>query len=127
MSDLEIRNAFGLDSDAFDEVSFEVENRFRSPDDGIDVALMAGHVSRLMESLTRIGGEVCRLRAEMDGLLDQNKDLHVRFDRLREVIEEKGTLDMDDFELACEVMNGRHGNAADSNTAQVTPGKKIAH
>jgi hypothetical protein len=51
-----------------------------------------------------VGGEVCRLRAEVVGLLEQNHGLVTSFDRLREVISEKGHLNLDDFELACDVM-----------------------
>lgn len=129
MNDYEIRGAFGVDEDLFEEVSFDVGARPRQPDDGADLEAMAGQIARLLETVTRVGGEVCRLRAEVDGLIDQNKDLQVRFDHLREVIEEKGTLDLDDFELACEVMAmTARGAAGGGETPAVgNPSKKIPH
>ena len=126
MSDNGIRKAFGLDDEDGD-LSFEIENRFRDTDDGEDAALVGGKVVRLMETVTRIGGEVCRLRAEVDGLLDSNKVLQDRFEKLRDVIEEKGTLNMDDFELACEVMSGRQTASVASAADALIPTKKIAH
>ncbi|MCA2961015.1 MAG: hypothetical protein IOD12_12235 [Silvanigrellales bacterium] len=138
MSDQGIRRAFGFghesdendDDETFgssdDEVSFALDGRHRTPDDGLDPAALVGEMARLLDSITRIGGEVCRLRAEMDGLLDTNKVLGERFERLREVIEEKGTLNMDDFELACEVMNMRQGPGS-ADSILPLPNKKIAH
>jgi hypothetical protein len=55
--------------------------------------------------MTRIGGEVCRLRAEMDGLLEQNGTLTDTFKKLKDVLNEKGVLDLDDFQLACDVFD----------------------
>jgi hypothetical protein len=57
-----------------------------------------------MDTVTRIGGEVSRLRAEVDGLLEQNSTLMLRFQRLLEMVQERGTLTIDDFELACDVL-----------------------
>ena len=59
----------------------------------------------MLDSITRIGGEVCKLRAEVDGLLGQNGSLTDTFKRLRDVIDEKGMLDIDDFQLACDVFD----------------------
>lgn len=138
MSDQGIRKAFGFgqgndendDDEVFgaadDEMSFAFDTRHRAPDDGFDPATLVGEMARLLDSITRIGGEVCRLRAEMDGLLDTNKVLGERFERLREVIEEKGTLNMDDFDLACEVMTMRQSATAAEAVAP-SPTKKIAH
>jgi len=132
MSDYGIRKAFGIgqgqDDDLNedgDDLSFDLDSRHRHPDDGVGPADIVGEMARLMDTITRVGGEVCRLRAEMDGMIDFNKVLGERFDRLREVIEEKGTLDLDDFELACEVMNHRQGPL----TVELipSPNKKIAH
>jgi hypothetical protein len=130
MSEYGIRKAFGMDLDEDslndeDGFTFEVESRHRRPDDGLDPVALVGEMARLMDTITRIGGEVCRLRAEMDGLLEGNKALGERFERLREVIEEKGTLDMDDFELACEVMTMRP--PVREEAPMPLPGKKIAH
>jgi|GEM_PF-3613764 len=130
MSDSGIRKAFGLDDDEGDDQNsdwtFEMATGSREPDDGSPIVSTQFQVSRLMETLTRIGGEVCRLRAEVDGLQESNKTIQDRFEKLRDVIEEKGTLNMDDFELACEVMNGRQ-NAQASALDVVNPTKKIAH
>ncbi len=65
-------------------------------------------VDQIFESVTRIGGEVCRLRSEMDGLLDQNEMLISSFQKLKDVLNEKGFLDMDDFQLACDVFEEIH-------------------
>jgi hypothetical protein len=62
-------------------------------------------IEQMLDTITRIGGEVCRLRAEMDGLLDQNSFLTDSFQRLKDVMEEKGILDWDDFQLACDVFD----------------------
>lgn len=144
MSDRTIRKAFGFgntdeeidevtehqEGDVFvledDEVSFALDSRHRMPDDGHDPSALLAEMARLLDSITRIGGEVCRLRAEMDGVLETNKAMGERFDRLREVIEEKGTLNMDDFELACEVMTMRQA-ASPSDSVLPLPTKKIAH
>jgi regulator of replication initiation timing len=62
-------------------------------------------LSQIFESVTRVGGEVCRMRAEVDELLEQNQILHDAFKKLKEVICEKGVLDLDDFQLACDVFD----------------------
>lgn len=62
-------------------------------------------IEQILDSITRIGGEVCKLRAEMDGLLDQNGMLVDSFHRLKDVLNEKGYLDIDDFQLACDVFD----------------------
>ena len=130
MSDSGIRKAFGLDDDEGGDLNsdwtFEMASDSREPDDGAPLVSTQSQVTRLMETLTRIGGEVCRLRAEVDGLQESNKTIQDRFEKLRDVIEEKGTLNMDDFELACEVMNGRQ-SAQSSTSDTAIPAKKIAH
>lgn len=62
-------------------------------------------LNQVLESVTRVGGEVCRLRAEVDELLEQNQILHDAFKDLKDVITEKGVLDLDDFQLACDVFD----------------------
>ena len=62
-------------------------------------------IEQILDSITRIGGEVCKLRAEMDGLLDQNGMLVDSFHKLKDVLNEKGYLDIDDFQLACDVFD----------------------
>lgn len=64
-------------------------------------------VPHFVDILTRVGGEVSRLRAEMDGLLEQNNHLLLSIELLKEVIAEKGVIDLEDFDLACEVMEMR--------------------
>ena len=73
-------------------------------DDAPSLVLIEGQMHQMMEAMTRIGGEVCRLRAEVDELLDQNHVLLRAFEQLKTVIEEKGTLNLDEFELACDVV-----------------------
>ena len=58
---------------------------------------------QLIETVNNIGGEVCRLRAEVDGLTDENTVLIDNIKKLKAVIEEKGVVNLDDFTLACEI------------------------
>jgi hypothetical protein len=91
--------------EAFEEAwSIEEEVAPLHADDEFGGPPLAAHLPHLIDTVTRIGGEVCRLRAEVDGLLDQNAELLLRFKRIAAVIEEKGMLNMDDFELACDVL-----------------------
>ncbi|MBM3381400.1 MAG: hypothetical protein FJY29_03070 [Betaproteobacteria bacterium] len=98
--------------DAGDEVVISTESQFKLADDAFLDPHLERQIGNLLESITRIGGEVCRLRAEVDGLLEQNQGLTTSFDRLREVITEKGHLNLDEFDLACDVvqatMNDSH-------------------
>lgn len=89
--------------EADDEVVFATEEQFKLCDDSMIDPNIERHLAHLMDTITRVGGEVCRLRAEVDGLLEQNQGLRLSFDRLRGVLSEKGELNMDDFELACDV------------------------
>lgn len=87
-----------------------------------DAAVLdAKHVSALLEAITRIGGEVCRMRSEVDGLLEQNASLVIAFEKLRNVIEEKGQFSLDDFELACEVLEAPGGQL------KIEAVRKISH
>jgi hypothetical protein len=90
-------------------------------DNSLNVNLMK-QIEQILDSITRIGGEVCKLRAEMDGLLDQNGMLVDSFHKLKDVLNEKGFLDIDDFQLACDVFD-------ESNTKSVTNQfiKKVSH
>ena len=124
MSSLLRSAAFELDTeDAMDELILGPGIRSHFPDDMDLETGLQNHVAHLMESITRIGGEVCRLRAEMDGLLEQNATLTSSFSKLKEVISEKGNLDLDDFELACEVLT----NNSRIDASPASPIKKIAH
>lgn len=62
-------------------------------------------MNQILESVARVGGEVSRMRAEVDELLEQNQTLNDAFKKLKEVILEKGILDLDDFQLACDVFD----------------------
>jgi regulator of replication initiation timing len=90
--------------DTGEEVVITAESQFQLVDDVFIDPVLERQISHLLEAITRVGGEVCRLRTEVDGLLEQNQGLVTSFDRLREVISEKGYLNLDDFELACDVM-----------------------
>jgi hypothetical protein len=93
------------DLDDSQEFSAAVAEPARWSDDvPLDPALQR-QISALLNAITRIGGEVSSLRAEMDGLLDTNRSLTETFDKLKEVLVAKGTIDLDDFDLACEVMD----------------------
>jgi hypothetical protein len=90
--------------DTGEEVVITAESQFQLVDDVFIDPALERQISHLLEAITRVGGEGCRLRTEVDGLLEQNQGLVTSFDRLREVISEKGYLNLDDFELACDVM-----------------------
>ena len=107
--------------ESFDENSLDDSLKSIHSDDSSDFSLLELRVSALMDTMVNLGGEVCRMRSEVDELLEQNETLLASFKKLREVIVEKGSLDMDDFELACDVMN--HGNAG----FQLQPVKKYSH
>lgn len=64
----------------------------------------SARLDALMDTVTRVGGEVARMRVEIDELLMMNREMQDAFAGLRAVIEAKGVLDMDDFELACDVL-----------------------
>jgi hypothetical protein len=99
-------NEFFMFEDDTDTVDFEASTGpdMRINDDTWLEPAAQNHIQSLLESMVRIGGEVSRLRAEMDGLLDQNSTLIETFENLKEVIAAKGTLNLEDFDLACEVM-----------------------
>ena len=90
--------------------SIDEDVGFLNTDDGAatDASLLAT-VPQILDSVTRIGGEVCRLRAEVDGLLEQNAELLMKFSRIVNIIEEKGVLNMEDFDLACDVLGAEEG------------------
>jgi regulator of replication initiation timing len=87
-------------------------------DDASDQDQLMAKLPQIFESVTRIGGEVCRLRAEVDGLLEQNNSLLLTFERLKEVIQEKGYLNLDDFDLACEVLGSADAVETEPNRKQ---------
>ncbi len=94
-----------IDEDKLDDFVYDLENTpLISDDNGLNIDI-GRHIEHMLDSITRIGGEVCKLRAEVDGLLEQNGSLTDTFKRLRDVIDEKGVLDLDDFQLACDVFD----------------------
>ncbi len=101
-----LNDMFYLTEDDMDSVDFEatVAPDYRVNDDALCDPATDHHIQILLDSMTRIGGEVSRLRAEMDGLMDQNAALMETFDKLKDVLAAKGTLNLEDFDLACEVM-----------------------
>ena len=92
-----------IEEEKFEDFSYETENLPTVSDDNGQTVNMYRQIEHMLDSMTRIGGEVCKLRAEVDGLLDQNHTLTETFKRLRDVLDEKGVLDLDDFQLACDV------------------------
>lgn len=117
---LELEQDDGEFMQSEDEVVFATESALKWTDEAMIDPQIERHLAHLLDTITRVGGEVCRLRAEVDGLLEQNQGLRTSFDRLRNVISEKGHLDLDDFELACEVVQS---SMNDANAYQ----KKVAN
>ncbi|WP_186646848.1 hypothetical protein [Fluviispira vulneris] len=107
----------GLDSYALDLES----PRNVTDDNGLNVNF-SKQIEQIFDTMTRIGGEVCKLRAEMDGLLEQNTLLMDSFHKLKDVLNEKGFLDIDDFQLACDVFDESNTKTSSSHFI-----KKISH
>jgi hypothetical protein len=95
-----------------EEFVYNAEPQFKYSDDSMIDPQLERQLAHLMDTITRVGGEVCRLRAEVDGLLEQNQGLKTSFERLRDVIAERGYLNMDDFELACDVVQASMNDPA---------------
>lgn len=74
-----------------------------TPDDLSSIEHLQSRLPQFIEMLTRLGGEVCRLRAETDGLIEQGQEMRLKLDKLRAVIEEKGMIDLEEFDLACDM------------------------
>lgn len=104
-----------------DEIHLTLDSHFRPADDGASLNQLSQQVAALIDTVTRTGGEVSRLRMEVDSLSEKNNDLKLSFERLKSVIQERGHLDMDDFELALDVF------AAEAAANQPNPKKGIAH
>ena len=92
-----------IEEEKLEDLEYDFENVPQVTDDNTLNIDLNRHIEQILDSITRIGGEVCRLRAEVDGLLDQNSGLTDAFHRLKDVLDEKGILDIDDFQLACDV------------------------
>lgn len=89
---------------------FEDEIGVPHGDDGFGEGHLMNQLSQLIDSITRVGGEVCRLRAEVDGILEHNASLEIKLKRLHALIEEKGTVNLEDFELACEIVSSEESS-----------------
>lgn len=85
--------------------ALDLETSGQVADDATINGSLSKQIEQILDSITRVGGEVCKLRAEMDSLLDQNGMLVDSFHKLKDVLNEKGYLDIDDFQLACDVFD----------------------
>ncbi len=97
---------FFVHEDEMSSIDFEatLAPEFQINDDALLDVKTDLHIQSLLNSMTNIGGEVARLRSEMNGLLTQNTTLIETFDRLKEVLTAKGAINFEDFDLACDVM-----------------------
>lgn len=91
--------------DTLESYTQDMESISNIADDSNLNVNMTKQIEQILDSITRIGGEVCKLRAEMDGLLEQNAILVDSYRKLKDVLNEKGFLDIDDFQLACDVFD----------------------
>ncbi len=117
---------FGNNNDEHNESVFESLEEYdeefghlQTDDDAIENS-QAKQLEHMLDSLTRIGGEVCKLRAEVDELHDHNQTLESSFQKIKDVLNEKGQLDLDDFQLACDVFEETH---QESSIRSKFPGK----
>lgn len=94
-----------IEDEKLEDFAYDLENTPFVADDNVLNIDIGRHIEHMLDSITRIGGEVCKLRAEVDGLLEQNGYLTDTFKKLRDVIDDKGVLDLDDFQLACDVFD----------------------
>jgi hypothetical protein len=99
-----------LEDEALEDFDYDTDHAPLICDDNGTTINVNRQIEHMLDSITRIGGEVCKLRAEVDGLLEQNGTLTDTFRRLRDVIDEKGMLDLDDFQLACDVFDESNKN-----------------
>ena len=97
-----------LEDDVLEEIDWEKPPCV--PDDMPSLVEKDKSLKQFVNALTRIGAEVDRLRAEVNGLLEQNSTLVETFGKLRDVVASNGQCDLDDFELACEVLEQRNIN-----------------
>ncbi|WGL60313.1 hypothetical protein QEJ31_01685 [Pigmentibacter sp. JX0631] len=102
--------------------AMDLETASMLADDATANAGLNKQIEQILDSITRVGGEVCKLRAEMDSLLDQNGMLMDSFHKLKDVLSEKGYLDIDDFQLACDVFD--ESNLKNINSQFI---KKVSH
>ncbi|WP_397600152.1 hypothetical protein [Silvanigrella sp.] len=111
-----------FNEDSLENYALDLEPNGSLADDSNLNVNLTKQIEQILDSITRVGGEVCKLRAEMDGLLDQNGMLVDSFHRLKDVLNEKGYLDIDDFQLACDVFDESNMKSVGSQFI-----KKVSH
>jgi len=111
-----------FNEDSLESYALDLEPNGSLADDSNLNVNLTKQIEQILDSITRVGGEVCKLRAEMDGLLDQNGMLVDSFHRLKDVLNEKGYLDIDDFQLACDVFDESNLKSVGSQFI-----KKVSH
>ncbi|MBX9838309.1 MAG: hypothetical protein K2X69_08310 [Silvanigrellaceae bacterium] len=111
-----------FNEDSLESYALDLEPNGNLADDSNLNVNLTKQIEQILDSITRVGGEVCKLRAEMDGLLDQNGMLVDSFHRLKDVLNEKGYLDIDDFQLACDVFDESNMKSVGSQFI-----KKVSH
>ncbi len=111
-----------FNEDSLESYALDLEPNGSLADDSNLNVNLTKQIEQILDSITRVGGEVCKLRAEMDGLLDQNGMLVDSFHRLKDVLNEKGYLDIDDFQLACDVFDESNMKSVGSQFI-----KKVSH
>lgn len=111
-----------FNEDSLESYALDLESPGNLADDSNLNVNLTKQIEQILDSITRVGGEVCKLRAEMDGLLDQNGMLVDSFHKLKDVLNEKGYLDIDDFQLACDVFDESNAKSIGSQFI-----KKVSH
>ena len=102
----ELSTAFSEDKDF--SVEFSVANlNPKFTDDSISPLTLSRQMHSLMTTVTNIGVDVLVLRKEFDEVLERNKKLETAITGLKQVIQEKGILNLDDFDLACDVLENK--------------------
>jgi regulator of replication initiation timing len=118
-----MKNAFGFGIDDWEDVDAGQEQIHPSGVEGN----LEDRLHSLMDCMTSVGAEVSRLRAEMDGLLEDNRELKSRVSKLQAVIEEKNMLNIDEFDLACDVIHAEMNNEAAYEATSKGNEKDVLH
>ena len=79
-----------------DENAAEARNQWKE-------STLETRLDMVLSSVTHLGCEVQRLQDQVFFLQDHNSKLLTSFTNLKAVISERGILELDDFNLACEV------------------------
>jgi hypothetical protein len=99
---------FTSDEWDFDKYENDVSNSFYSTKqfEPLDDEGRAGvKFLSLLNSLTQVGAEVSQLRSEVNLLSQENIELKKKVETLFKFVQEKNFLNLDDFQLACDVMS----------------------